>query len=236
MMKMKKLLVFVFGIVLIVALAACNDEGGASGNGNNDAGETTAHSFPAADMSEYPIEGAHRFYSVTMEEALALRDDADFNGILYFGFPVCPWCQSAVPVLNDAANSAGVDIFYVSRAHDLREGVWVEWDIEMAWWLYDNGVENMLWLNEEGQPVAPGYEEEEGYRPNINVPQVLHLRNGEILGNHRHTLPDHDARERDLTEEETALLYQIYLGIFDPVNEVAACSINDTEDDDGGCS
>ena len=31
------------------------------------------------------------------------------TAIIYFGFPECPWCRNAVPVLLDVANELGID-------------------------------------------------------------------------------------------------------------------------------
>jgi len=185
-------------------------------------------------MSDYGIEGEHRFSQVTMEEALELLEE-DFDGIFYFGFPACPYCQVAVPVMHEATQNTGVDIFYVSRAHDLREGEWLEWDAEMAWWLYHNGLPNMRWINEEGQLVDEGAEENEGDRPNINVPQIVHIRNGAIVDSHRGTFEGHvpigegNARHLpELTEVESATLLARYIEIF---SAVGSCSFDGEVDD-----
>ena len=204
--------------VVMMALIACGDE---------NSPETTSftHDFPLADMSYYDIEGEHNFFEVTMYEALQLRYNEDFNGILYFGFPICPWCQAAVPLIHEASQITNVDIFYISRAHDLREGEWLDWDVEMAWWLYENGVPNMFWLQTTPDEDADEDEienfEPEPIRPNINVPQIVHLRNGIIVDSHRGTFEGHDhigeGNDRhlpELTDEEHAALLDIYDRIF----------------------
>jgi len=180
-------------LALIILLAACGQERG--------------NPFPASDMSAYEISGAHRFFDVTMEEALALRSDETFNGILYFGFPACPWCQAAVPLMHEASLETGTDIFYVSRRHELREGDWLDWDMEMAWWLSEQ-IE-MRWLDDED-------------RPNIFVPQIIHLREGVVGDSHRGTFEGHEPVDGELpalTASEREELLGTYMRIFSGVHE-----------------
>lgn len=221
----KSILLALLGACALV-LAACSNDAG-----TNDTDAPAQTRFPAADLSEYGIEGEHRFYQVTMYEALQLRTEADFDGILYFGFPGCPWCRDAVPVMHEASQSTGIDVLYVSRDHELREGEWLEWDAEMAWWLYESGLPGMLWIDEDGRPVD---DMDNAYRPNIFVPQIVHVQDGAIINSHRSTFEDHDARERSLTPEEHEALHAIYVGIFENASNLPAgvCS----EDDDEACS
>lgn len=41
------------------------------------------------------------------------------TGVIYFGFPECPWCRNLVPVLVDAADEAGIaNIYYLNNRND----------------------------------------------------------------------------------------------------------------------
>lgn len=231
MMKIEKRILLVLGALLTVLLVACGNAA-SSTDSNTDEGHVDDW------MSEYGIREEHRFYEISMYEALQLRDEEDFDGILLFTFPECPWCRQAIPIVHKASQIEGVDIFYVSRSHSLREGEWLDWDAEMAWWLYEQGVANMAWLYEALDDDADEDEVPERIRPNINVPQIVHLRSGQVLGNHRSTLEGHDPVENedggrelpDLTDEQRAMLLEIYVGIFSAVNEVEACGLEQVED------
>ena len=188
----------------------------------NGEGPRFENEFPTSQLEGYGIE-EHRFFDVTMEEALALREVEDFDGILYFGFPQCPWCQAAVPILNDAALEAGIDVFYVSRDPEIREiGDWSEWDLEMANWL-DAQLE-MRWIYEEDEDG-----ESVPVRPNIFVPHVIHLRSGEVIDHHRGTLDGHERLEDgtlpDLEPAEVAALFTIYSRIFSGVQTDGECPL-----------
>lgn len=235
-MKFKSVVILALGIVATGLLVACGDED--SGASGTDRLGFENHFSLVSGMDEYGIEGEHRFYEVSMYEALQLRQNDDFDGILLFTFPTCPWCQQAVPIVHEASQLADVDIFYVSRAHDLREGDWLDWDAEMAWWLYEHGVSNMAWIDEEGQVTLS--ESDDAFRPNISVPQIVHLRSGQVLGNHRGTFDGHDRLEDGtlpaLTDQERATLLDVYLNIFSAVNEIEACPLDSTSEDDEGCA
>jgi len=207
-MKFKKLIFLILIGVLAMALVACssNDVNDLTDDNNNPSGSETNFSLVDRMLSDYGIEGEHRFFEVGIDEALQLLEDETFDGILYFGFPDCPWCQVAVPIIHEASQQTNTDIFYVSRRHEIRDAEgWEEWDIEMAWWL-DEQIE-MNWIYDEGG---------EPYRPNIFVPQVIHLRNGTVIDDHRGTFEGNDPLI-PLTPEQHEGLLEIYTRILSAV-------------------
>ena len=240
-MKFKKLIFSTLIGVLTMTLTACSDDNDTSDTDvttdatNLETDTTETHTvgtpFPASDMSKYHIEGEHRFFDVTMYEALQLLEDETFDGIIYFGFYTCPWCQVAVPVMHEASQQTNTDIFYVDRHGDLRVGDWLEWDAEMAWWL--NEQIELRWIYEEVDEDAEEDVEPEPIRPNIFVPQIVHLRNGVIVEEHGGTFEGHDREEDgslpELTAEEHATLLEAYIRIFSGVNEPQVCSSDDTD-------
>ena len=43
----------------------------------------------------------------------------DNTGVIYFGYPTCPWCRNVVPVLLQAAKELGIDkIYYLNNKDD----------------------------------------------------------------------------------------------------------------------
>jgi len=209
-MNFKKMALILSMGICLPMLAACSNN---QGNVNMD------DSFTNSNLVGY---FPHRLFDVSMYDALQLIEDETFNGILYFGFPRCPWCRASVPVMIEASNELEVDIFYVSRAHDLREGVWNEWDAKMAWWLEDQ-IE-MQW-----------HEFEDGtYRPNIFVPLVVHINNGIVVDSHRGTFSGHEHIYVDgvrilpeLTDLEFENLLNIYKRTLSGVNNSGECNVID---------
>ena len=218
-MKLKNLFLTVLIGIFAVVLVACDN------NGGDDEVIGFEHNFELHDMSNYSVEGEHSFYYVTMDEALQLVEDPDFNGVFYFGFPGCPWCQAGVPVLFEAMQETGVPVFYVSRSRDLREGAWLEWDEEMAWWLNEQ-IEDMRWLYLDDEDNETTDETDTPLRPNIFVPHVVHVRSGRVISNHRGTFEDHDPTY-PLADEQHATLLATYVQILSGVTETPPCNILD---------
>ncbi len=79
---MKKIVLVVLGLVAIFALAGCKDD----------------------FMKDYEQldDRDHIFVEKTADEIFEAAENKE-HFILYLGFPECPWCQSLVPVLNEAA-------------------------------------------------------------------------------------------------------------------------------------
>lgn len=45
-------------------------------------------------------------------------DILDGTGVIYFGFPECPWCRNAVSVLLETAKEANVKVYYMNNLDD----------------------------------------------------------------------------------------------------------------------
>jgi len=157
------------------------------------------NSFRLADMSLFGVDKPHRFYEVNMYDALLLIDSDDFDGILFFGFSSCPWCQSAIGVLNQASLDTDTDIYYINRAPELRNEDWLALDTQMARWL-DEHIEMELNV--------------EKIEPHIYVPQIVHLKDRKIINSYRGIAPDHNAMYTGMSDELKNSLYNKYVEIF----------------------
>jgi len=93
------------------------------------------------------------------------------TGVVYLGFPECPWCRAYVKYLNDVAIEVGIDEVY-----------------------YYNILEDRTNNTEEYQKIVSilgdnlQYDKEGNYR--IYVPNVSFHINGEVIGNDYETSYD----------------------------------------------
>lgn len=55
----------------------------------------------------------------SLDEILDVIENKE--GIIYFGFPECPWCRAAIPLLIDAANELEVEKIYYYDIHEGRD-------------------------------------------------------------------------------------------------------------------
>lgn len=85
------------------------------------------------------------------------------TGIVYLGFPECPWCQAYVPILNEVADIEGLDkVYYYNILKDRQDNT--EFYQKLVSILSDN-----LRYDEEGNK-------------RIYVPAVISVVEGKITG------------------------------------------------------
>lgn len=153
-----------------------------------------------SDMSGYQYleDEEHVFTDWTVEDFLQALDDQE-TFTAYFGFSSCPWCNEAVPILNEAARESGVSwVYYIDTRADSS------WTSNMDITDYDLLVERV-------GSYFPY--DDDGYR-HLYTPFVFFVKDGEVVATHEGTLEGQDASEERLTEEEQQELLQIYLDDF----------------------
>ena len=85
------------------------------------------------------------------------------TGIVYLGFPECPWCQTYVKYLNEVAMDLGIEKIYYYNIREDRSNNTEEYQKIVSI------LENYLQNDEEGNK-------------RIYVPSVITLKKGEIVG------------------------------------------------------
>lgn len=104
-----------------------------------------------------------------MEEIIKILENG--RGIVYLGFPECPWCQAYVPYLNDVAKEVGISkIYYYNILNDRKEET-------------DNYKKILELLGEYVE-----YNDEGNKR--IYAPTVIFVDNGKIIGMDSETAKD----------------------------------------------
>lgn len=157
------------------------------------------------DMSGYQWldDSDPAFERISLKESIRMYKEGG-SGIVYYGRANCPWCQRAVPVLNEAAKEEGITVYYV--------------DVDSA---MDN--EGVILLNsEEGREVYDDLvscivstftqKDEEG-NPSFQIPLVISVKNGEIQGSHLSlvddfTLTDANAQMDEVQHDELKAIYE----------------------------
>lgn len=150
------------------------------------------------DMSAYEgfDDKNNVFVKSSMQEAIEIFENKG-SAIFYFGFAKCPWCKEALPIMNESAKAAGRSIYYV-ETRDLER--------------------NLLYTEEEKAEIVPYLydyldENDEGEK-HIFVPFVVVVENGTVKSAHLGTTESHDAKERQMNDEEKKELKKIYDDMF----------------------
>ena len=110
--KKNKKLYTIIGIVVLVLACSIGFYKVFTSIGNK---ETDAEKF----ASEYSIDNDNVFVYKTLEEINKILKNG--TGIVYLGFPECPWCKGYVPYLNEVAKKEKLDkIYYFNILKDRK--------------------------------------------------------------------------------------------------------------------
>lgn len=131
------------------------------------------------------------------------------TGIIYFGFPECPWCRNAVPVLIDTANELGIEKIYYFNALDIRDQKHID----------DNGniivdkegtkeYQKLIGLLKDHLPVYEGLNDDSIKR--LYFPTVLFVKDGKIIGLHTSTIASQKDPYNGLDNDQYQELKNIY--------------------------
>lgn len=117
--------------------------------------------------SEYgTISKNNKFRYIDIKDAIQFLKTG--TGIIYFGFPECPWCRAFLPILEKAANDNYVDVIYYYNIKEIREKNTKEYK-ELVSILND-----YLYDDDKGEK-------------RLYVPDVYFVLNGKIVGHNNDT-------------------------------------------------
>ena len=190
---MKKKILLIIPLVITFILVGCT----------KDKKETDSEKF------------AKEYNSVTEDNYFVYRDIDEIikilehgTGVVYLGFPECPWCQAYVPMLNEVADIEGLEKIYYYNIYEDRK---------------NNTASYQQIVNLIGEYLQ--YDEEGNKR--IYVPAIIVVSEGQIIGFDDETAYDTKGLEKPeeyWTEEEILDLKQ---KLTTMISEVVDNSCND---------
>jgi len=163
---MKKKVILIGGFLTVCALAAILlivlQPWGGSGSQRSDA---------VRFSEDYPLmEEDNVFVYISVSEAADLLENG--TGIVYLGFPECPWCQTYVVILNMVAQDMGLErIYYASILDERADGTPDYRRIVQT-------LEGRLYADEYGNP-------------RVFVPFIAAVRDGVIVGHDNESSLNH---------------------------------------------
>lgn len=122
------------------------------------------------------------------------------TGIVYLGFPECPWCQAYVPMLNEVAKEEGVEkIYYFNIREDRQENTKNYQKIVKL-------VKNYLMKDDEGNE-------------RIFVPDIYAVKDGKIIAHNNETsVIDSDITPAEYwSDTKKSQIKQTFKGMIDSV-------------------
>lgn len=183
---MKKKILLIIPIIFALLLTACTKE----------EKETDAKKF----AKEYTqITEDNYFVYRTSDEIIKILENG--TGVVYLGFPECPWCQSYVKMLNEVADIEGLEkIYYLNILEDRKNNTEDYQKIVEI-------LKDHLQYDDEGNKK-------------VFVPAVIVVSKGEIIGFNDETSYDTKGFENPedyWTEEEVS---DLKLNLTDMINQV----------------
>lgn len=147
------------------------------------------------------------------------------SGVIYFGFPTCPWCRNIVSPLLEAADSTSLDKIYYLNMYEERDTIkYVDGEFitekEASEGYYDlvNALSSILddYIVKDSDGI-----EHNTSKKRIYVPLVVFVKDGEIVDYHANTVDSQVDPYVKLNDEEHETLYNIYLnGIHKVLDDV----------------
>ncbi len=152
------------------------------------------------------------------------------TGIIYLGYPECPWCRNAVPVLLEAASELNVKDVYYMNLKDERDTIEVMEDGTLK--TTKEGTEGYKKLLKRLDAVLDEYvledlngNEVKTGEKRIYVPLMLFVREGKIVGVHSDTVSSQTNPYVALTTDQKNELLDIYIDLIHKVlNDVCDSS------------
>ena len=183
---MKKKILLIIPIIFALLLTACTKE----------EKETDAKKF----AKEYTqITEDNYFVYRTSDEIIKILENG--TGVVYLGFPECPWCQSFVKMLNEVADIEGLEkIYYLNILEDRKNNTEDYQKIVEI-------LKDHLQYDDEGNKK-------------VFVPAVIVVSKGEIIGFNDETSYDTKGFENPedyWTEDEVS---DLKLNLTDMINQV----------------
>ena len=151
-------------------------------------------------LKKYPLlnDKNHIFVVSTADEIINLLN-SEQKAIIVFSFPECPWCQAAIPYINEIAKEQEYSKVYYLNILEMRENT------------ESKDHEKYLELFEKIRFDIANPEK-------INAPTVIVINNGSVLGYHIDTVETHVKNENNvlepMNEEQINELKEIYRKLF----------------------
>ena len=134
-------------------------------NIKNTRNQSQIMSDAAKFKSEYPrVAANNRFVYADDKEVLNIFDSG--SGVVFLGFPQCPWCQHLSEHVDRAARAEGIDKIYYLNIREAR-------------------TNNSEVYQKLVKKLEPYLEKDKNGNPRIFVPDVSIIKNGKIIGRYK---------------------------------------------------
>lgn len=184
---------------------------------NNETNESANRTYPLVELNEN-----NPFVYKSEEEIIEILEGK--TGLIYFGFPECPWCRSILPVLEEAAIENKVAEIAYLNIENIRDVLELDENEKIVTTkegsnnyyrilkLLDDYLEEYTLTDEEGNEIKTG-------EKRLYAPTVVAVSNGKIVGFHSGSIETQKNGYEPLTAKEKEELKKIYTDMIEKMSE-----------------
>lgn len=147
------------------------------------------------DVIEVSIPSNNTIQEVADKEIISVLEEK--TGIVYFGFPTCPWCRNIIGILTELANEKNIPIYYFNP-QNIRN------DDNDTYQKLLKRLDNYLETDDNGKKV-------------LYVPDVYFIKDGKIVGHHLGSLDSQTDPYEKLNESQEKELKELYQKYIDEI-------------------
>ena len=146
------------------------------------------------------------------------------NGVIYFGFPTCPWCRNMIKPLISAAESNNLEEIYYLNIMDIRDSLRVDDTGDII--ADKQGSKNYKKILKELDSILETYYVKDAMGNDVSTnekrlyaPTVIAVKKGKVVAHHVGTVSSQTDPYVELTKEQQEELYSIYSDLISKVSK-----------------
>lgn len=159
------------------------------------------------DCAEKEGEEDNGFIHMNIEDFIDGYDSLN-DGIYFFGFTACPWCQQLKPVLDEVSQEEDIRVGYIKTRDEDKNKTYTPEQLALL-------KEYFMPYQEENNIVPRWIREGSDGSDSLYVPLVLSIKDGQIVAAHQSTVEGHDAKESEMSDEQKSELKEELIEVFE---------------------
>lgn len=208
---MKKILLSISALVL---LTACSSQVSHPSTQADTLAFKTEYEALNAEKLAITIPETMKIHTLDFSGVKSLLEEGD--GILYFGFPSCPWCRTLLPQLFTTMEKHQLSELFVFNPKEIRDQKSLDENGNLLVTIPTS--EEYQYLLDRLDSLLPAYEGlNDPALKRLYVPLVVVIKEGKILTHHFNTLEDQEDPNLPLTSEQESRLQELLEKMLTPL-------------------
>lgn len=205
---MKKLILSIVMVVMVISMASSCTMKPIDEKNKDSLKFKEEYEALNKDALEMNIPENNKMKYATYNEVMEMLESG--TGVIYFGFPQCPWCRNAVPVLINSASDTDLKEILYFNALSIRDKKHLDDNGNIV--VDQEGTEEYYKLIEKLSSVLGPYDGlNDSSIKRLYFPTVVFVKDGNIIMAHEGTVESQTDPSKPLSKIQTEELYQIYV-------------------------